>query len=646
MEKVKGFNLFRVNCLLNDSKSSNFNSVILSIIYEYFYENSNSPKTVNEIYSYIKDYLKIVIDFDFLESLISKTEDFEFDPLNKTSTITIKPEKYLSIEQTITLNSVSKHIQNFLVNSDTDFKFESSIENLLYAAVFENINSFSVDNLKSIIPNVESEEFSKIEIDIFNTFLDYHDDDKNKAIFDILSRAVEFAILTSGKGIKEISQEIFNDKTFILDTNIIFRLLGVGGDERHESVLNLIEKCRLLGIKFEYTGKTHLELHHKLDQIINFLNTAKVLTNIDMVGAISETHPEMFNDDFIVHFAHLKRQGDVSTPEQYQRKLIRDYQVLCTKLEIRVCQDDNIPGGEVARFGKYLLSKKQEMRIYYGRKAAEVDAYNVLLVRKMRGPNNYNLSDVKSFYLTSDRSLNSILSIENTSNIPETILPSQLFILCKPYFDTDTIDDYGEFIKFIKRRKTGFKYGGSQVLNYINSIRELTTDVEVISESLIMYSNIRFTTAKDTIFETESNIPNYKTVLKTILDGQIEKGREAESVFEALKTEISSFVNKKFKLARNIVRVFDAIVIISIIPLVLFLSKLITENIVVQLALIGIAEYFKFLLSSRFNIFNSLHLNLYKRFTRVKRKEVLNIHADLVEIITTKGEETSNNIWA
>jgi hypothetical protein len=643
--QLKGFNLFRVNCLLNDAKSSNFNSIIVSIINEYFYENHNEQRKLKDIYRYIREYLKIVIEFDFLAQLIAKSGNFQIDPIQDDSLINLTAEKFANVEQTISLNSIDKHITSFLNSTGTDVKYKEAIEALLYAAVFENINSFSVDNLKSLLPDIQSEELSKEEIDVYNEFLDFPGEEKNKAIYNILSRAVEFAILTSGKGIKEISKEIFKDKSFILDTNIIFRLLGVGGEERSDSVINLLHKCKSLGMNFIYTGKTHLELNNKLDQIINFLNSKNVLPNIDVLGEISDAHPEMFNDDFIVHYSILKHRGIVHTPEQYQRKLQKEYQKLMQQFNAKVLGDDNIDEREIGRLSKFLFAKKKEMRIYYGKKASEVDAYNILLVRKKRGANNHNLSDVKSFYLTSDRSLNFILSRENSAKIPETIFPSQLFILCKPYFDTDSVNDYDDFIKFIKKRKTGFKYAGSQVLNYINSIRELTTEVEVISESLIMYSDIRFRNTKENMYSSEATIPNYKTVLKTLLDKKLFRGEETEQVFQSLIQQTDRFANSRFNASKNIVRVIDILATILIIPLGLYSSKLVTQNISIQVAAIIVLESIKFYLTSRFNFFNHLHLYFFRIFTNKKRANLIPIHAELVDVIDKKSLETKNNIW-
>ena len=118
--------------------------------------------------------------------------------------------------------------------------------------MYENINSFTISNINSIIPIEAEKNYSKEEIKYFNDFLDDNNNDKNIALFNVFLKAIEFAILTSGKGVKEFTKGVFEGKEYLLDANIIFRLLGVGGNERKESLINLISICNYQGIKFGY----------------------------------------------------------------------------------------------------------------------------------------------------------------------------------------------------------------------------------------------------------------------------------------------------------------------------------------------------------------------------------------------------------
>jgi len=646
MTQLHGFNIFRINCLLNDTKSTTFNSIITSILCELFYEYKNEPKNLNEIYSYIRNYLLITLEIDYLSTLINKAGFFNIEKLHDELLISLTSEKFLEVEQAIETNSLDKLINSFLIDSGKDFKFKGAIESMLYAAIYENINSFSIENLKTILPNVK-QDFSKEEIDAFNAFLDYPDPEKNKAIYRVLSNAVEFAILTSGKGIKEIKFEVFKGKSFLLDTNIIFRLLGIGGEERKESTLGLLTKCLSLGIKFEYTSKTHSELTNKLDQIIRMLESNKYNGSIAILGEIVNENPDLYNDDFVIHYSKLFNQGVVQNPQQYQLKLQSDYRALLGTLKagiVKEAPDDK----EVYKLSKVLFAKKTEYYSTYGKKASEVDAYNILVVRKKRGSNNHNFSDVKSFYLTADRSLNLIISKETESIIPDTILPSQLYILCKPFFETSLDNDYSEFVKFIKRRKTGFKYGGTQVLTYINQIRKFASSVTIINETLIHYSDVRYRSSQINNEDIASNSNfTFKEVMKSILDKKLEEGDRGIRVKDSVAEEAEIYSTSRKRISRIIAKVIDCIITIGLLPIGFLIFKEFYKSLWLIALLTLLVETIKFYLSSRFKLLQRLHLFLYKILVADRVRYLARIGSDAVLKIKSKHEEIleSKSIW-
>src|SRR5690606_6037696 len=91
-------------------------------------------------------------------------------------------------------------------------KLKSSIESLLYQAIYENINSFTVKNINSIVPVDAKENYTVVEINAFNAFLSDSNVQKNTTLFNTFLKAVEFAILTSGKGVNEFTKGVFEGK--------------------------------------------------------------------------------------------------------------------------------------------------------------------------------------------------------------------------------------------------------------------------------------------------------------------------------------------------------------------------------------------------------------------------------------------------
>ena len=207
---------------------------------------------------------------------------------------------------------------------------------------------------------------------------------------------------------------------------------------------------------------------------------------------------EDFNQGFITHYAESKIAKEVRSPEQYETKVMADFRILCKNHNISTLSlNGNLKNRDIERMQNVLYKDKKDIYEYsqYTKTAAKVDATNVLSVKHLRGQNDYNYSDIKSFYLTTDRTLNGILALKADDKIAETILPSQLFILHNSLSDNGDEKDYEAFTKFLKRRTTEFKYSGKQALLYIEEIRNHTVEPEHIKEILKAYSDRKYDTS-------------------------------------------------------------------------------------------------------------------------------------------------------
>jgi hypothetical protein len=68
-----------------------------------------------------------------------------------------------------------------------------------------------------------------------------------------------------------LSQRVFSGKKFILDTNIIFRMVGINGEERKFATDIFIKKCREVGIELYYTTETFSELFRVIRAQIKYI---------------------------------------------------------------------------------------------------------------------------------------------------------------------------------------------------------------------------------------------------------------------------------------------------------------------------------------------------------------------------------------
>lgn len=608
----QSFNLFRLNCMMEDNKSKNYNSVIVSLVCELLYENNNIEITKTQCFNHITKNLKINIEPDLFTSILEKNQSFLLHSDPYDITIKLKSEKYSEINRKVLDHSIEHYIEIFVLKRAYDSSIKTSIENLLFQSIYENINSFTINNVKSILPENLKNKFSRNEIEAFNEFLDEKNQQKDIVLFNVFLKAVEFAIITSGKGVKQFTKDIFTGKDYCLDTNIIFRLLGVNGLERQESITKLLESCIHQGIKFKYSNETYKEVKRKIESSLLDIQKGVENKSIDILQDLISEDGIEFNNGFITHFASCKLEKSIKNAEQYQLKLLSDLRSLCTKYDIGTI-DDNLNRKQVEYLANILYDKKKELNGYnrYTKTASKVDAINILLVRKLRGNNNYNYSDIKSFYLTTDKTLNSILAKSDSEKIAETILPSQLYILHNALSnDEDQEKDYQAFNKFLKRRTTEFKYEGKDVLNFIDEIRNITTDTYEIRDVIRAYSDKKYE-RNSSLTDSEPEFKSMQEFAETYFDRILNSAKTGDKKYKENLQDALSELPRYIKTAKNITRIIDIFFSILIIPIAVIITKAITKNLTYIISATVVIESFKFLISTKTNLLSNLCKEIY-----------------------------------
>ncbi|MFC0875553.1 hypothetical protein ACE01N_03115 [Saccharicrinis sp. FJH2] len=549
------FNIFRINCWLDDIDGNNFTNSITSLIYDFLFSNENKETLASDIFINIKDNLSINLDEDFFNNIIDKNKKLEKYPTDNDVLVKLSQEKYDEINENISNNSLEYHIEKFIIKKGYDSHISEKIIQLLANTLYENILVFSTEKIKTFLSNSYTNNFTQNEVDAYNEFIDYDNREKNNAIFSTFLKAVEFAILTSGRGVKNISKDIFKNKTYYLDTNVIIRILGVGGKERQKTVEKLLDSCTHEGIKFEVSHSTEKELNNKIEERCENLRKKSDLHSITILQKLTEEIG--LNQDFESHYAKLRVNGDVKSVNSYELYLKSKYQQLKANYNLKgESLLSKLEGIEINELTHKLFSaKKDDFSVRYTKTAAKIDAINVLYVRKLRGRNDYNYNDIRSFYLTTDRTLNKVLSMQNNKKIPETILPSQLFLLHNSAIETDE-NDIKQFVKFIKKRTTEFKLNGTEVLKFASEIRDITSNVEDLTSILKAYSDTKY---KSTVQEVKkfSKISTFNDFAKTQVDKELWETRKGNKKYsDALESAITS-LNNKLKRSKSIAYILE-----------------------------------------------------------------------------------------
>ncbi len=603
---MKEFDIFRLNCFLNDTEANDFKRIIISLVSEFIFDNNNKEQQLDVCYNHLVNYHKLEIEKDYFINIISNYKHYEQISLQNDVLIKLSSKKFGEINDRLNEHSIEIYIERFLKKKNLPLDLIKSIKEIIHQSVYENISTFSTENLSSLISENLNSNFSNEEINIFNDFLEDNDNEKNTALYNIFLKATEFAIITSGKGVKEFSKDIFKGKRYCLDTNILFRLLGIGGVERQNTLKGLIKSCNHQGITFEFTPHTYQELTKTLKGSVKYLKFAEKKYDLDMLGELTETDPQIFKEDFITHYSKLKSTGQINNPDQYELKMLSNFRNLQEELSFGITKGNIILNDkEQNRLSEYFYKSKKDLPYgtKYTKTAANIDAYNILHVRKLRGENNYNYIDVKSFYLTTDRTLNVILSKDSNLIIPETILPSQLFILHHPYMSNGEEVDYELFLQFVKRRTTEFHFKGGEVLTFINQIRTQTSSKEELRNILTVYADKRYEDSSKSAIE-ERKVKPLQEIIDTVLDKKIQKGEEDGKELSLIKSNAEKEIIQIHNSTRTIIRTIDIIFTIILIPISIIVFRKFIDDFKIIIGLTLLIEVLKFLITSKTNIWN------------------------------------------
>jgi len=564
---MEQFDVFRINCWLEDLDDGSYESAINSVTFEYLLQNDNREKTREDIFTYITKKLGIKLQFQMFISLTDSNPQLIKESLDDVVMLKLNDETLEKFRERHERNYIDKAINQFCLLNETHKKLEKSIKEILMKGVYININSFVLTDLKTLMSESIRSTFKEEEIAAFNDFLDWENLEKNKAIYSLFAKSIEFALLTSGRGVTAISKDIFKNKIYYLDANVVIRALGIDGEQRKESILSVLESCFHHGVKFRIAKATYNELYGILEKRSQDISQT---TSPDAEEILSEIIDDLpFNNSFEIDYLKKRKSGKVSSPNNYRLHIEKELQQFIDRFQLKTEVIKNLQDKSISKMTEKLFQEKRKLKkMAYKKAAALVDAKNVLHIRNIREGNNFNYRDIDSFYLTTDGSLNEIVSIDSKQMVAETILPSQLFILHNSYHQTTKDKDYSDFVKFIKLRRTDFKLKGQEVFDMLNKVREVTSNPQDIKSSLIAYANYSFKNRKSAKGRNKK-VLTLQEFTASQLERKIDGLRTSSQNFEqALQNAIKRIPNL-YKLAKGVSLTIQ-LILLSLLTLFVF----------------------------------------------------------------------------
>lgn len=479
-------NITRTAAIIFSEESSAIKSTTVQrkIIESLFVENNNKELTIDQIIDELKTSLELDFDTEEINSLINDEKKSNFEiRLNNSSRenyVKLENKRFILLKEREKENSIFPHIERFQSSIYQGELSSSKLDEILHKYLYELLNK-NIQAFRKIAKSSNSTENLYIDPSLFtvperlaiNEFIEWDDNNKNKAIFALISYSIEYAVINNHYESSDIFLKSIKDKIFYLDNNVLYRAIGINGINRKNRITTFLEKCISAGQKFKISTFTEKEFketikHHikNLQKVpfkrINYRLFSKYSLNPSIYEYYHKWKANRSTYGFDLFTTHLfselesfKKKYNVETvyklpfdpKAKESEKKILDYQV------------------EIATAKGY----GYEQSHYF-------DAINTYLIESLRGQNQNSITDTKYFFVSTDQKLRDWDFSRNEFQ-PIALIPSQWMAILLKYHSRSS-NDYASFLSFLKLKTNTPVIREDELQTVLAGISEITEDFE------------------------------------------------------------------------------------------------------------------------------------------------------------------------
>lgn len=494
---------------------------------------------IGELSVFIESQYSLLFSYDEIQRTLTDNkykENFSIVPIvdgckyklsekRKSILLSKNPAKTLPeyVDIYTSINGLSKHsgecILRFMYSMYTSNL--DSIQRMLYTKRIENI-----------VPN---ENFTDEESDIINGFLDWDVEEKNIAIFNVSSYAIEYCMITNKKD-SGISLANLRKKKFYLDTNIIYRAIGINGEDRKKRTHQFLNKLLSFDSEFYITRQSDIEFEESINIYI------KKLRKADSPAISSKVYTEYVTYDDIWRYYHLMAASRVNfTVDLFNAYLKSEYKSLIEKYHV-IIEDDrnNIASKEELESMASQIRGVSESKTFT---TALYDAKNIKWIESKRDGRERTIFDAKHFLISSDGGLRYWDSHFYSKNVPIVIQPSQWLSIILRYAER-TSDDFKSFVCFLNIKSREEKLSDEQIHAVLSGIAEMTNNVDQQRNLLEMIIDEDFKKGAKELSSEQISIIAKKSAEKRLQKQLAEEKAKSEALQFALEEANSNRIKE------------------------------------------------------------------------------------------------------
>lgn len=236
--KIDEKSIFRLAALIYGNSIGDVyaSDTLMSMIENAFLDNNNQPMQNEVLLARVLDSYGIIITETEFENIIEKYRSaFVIYKDEGISYYSIDNDLFIELQHK-TEKTISYYIDLYISATHESDSVKDTIYKFLYQLTTTNITSYqkmlggnSISIYADSMITVDASLFSEEEKSKISGFLSWDNDEKNSAVVNIVLCCLEYCLVINGDDANDLSKVYLKERYIYLDTNILFRALGING---------------------------------------------------------------------------------------------------------------------------------------------------------------------------------------------------------------------------------------------------------------------------------------------------------------------------------------------------------------------------------------------------------------------------------
>lgn len=463
--------LLKLALVVNTSHSKFIDNLTNIIIYVlYTYNSEGKQIKIEDLPKAIEKISGLEFTIKEIQQAIEEQGSNFYEISGKVLILTEAGNKQIHIENRKKFeNIIKRYIEKYNISKQTE-----EVKKLIYEFLYNSVQN-NIEALLNVATGTDSSQIlaqlKKIDNEdrrIINDFIDWDDEQKNELLYEIISFAVDYCCLTIKKDKANFST-LLQGKTFYLDTNILFRMLGLNNEQRKETILQFVNKCKEAKIKLLITSFTKTETLNSIQYHVR--QVKKIMQGYTGNGnALSRLYDKSnYEDSFLtVYLAWAMKNGIQGHYDDFHKYLQKEFYELVNEIRTVDAGNIQIPEGILE---SYISWKDGKIT----RENAEYDIKNLIFIDRIRKQKSNTMGwNVGEYLISADHKLIKWADRNFSKENPIAVLPSVWYsmLLKLQGRAQNDIKAFSEFIKirYIQDKPT------ENIQYLINKVCEKTTN--------------------------------------------------------------------------------------------------------------------------------------------------------------------------